>query len=149
MIKYYLKKKNYRQSKYLASKALNNNHNSIKILELISIIYYKTECYDDSIKFYNQILDFKENISWKIWKGYIKCLIEAKKWSDLLKVSLNAKKNYPDKAFIDFTISGCLLKHGKLNEAIYFFQSGNKVCEVPNKLIESFPEFTKNKTLLV
>ena len=35
-----------------------------------------------------------------------------------------------NKAFIDFTISGCLLKDGKLNEAIYFFQSGNKVCEV-------------------
>ena len=42
-----------------------------------------------------------------------------------------------------------LLKDGKLNEAIYFFQSGNKVCEVPNKLIESFPEFAKNRTLLV
>ena len=37
----------------------------------------------------------------------------------------------------------------KLNEAIYFFQSGNKVSGVPTKLIESFPEFTKNKTLLV
>ena len=82
-------------------------------------------------------------------KGYIKCLIDAKKWSDLLKVSLKAKKYYPNKAFIDFTISGCLLKHGKLNEAIYFFQSGNKVCGVPNKLIESFPEFNENKTLLV
>ena len=149
LIKYYIKKKNYRQSKYLSYKALNNNHNSIKILELISIIYYETQCYENSIKFYNQILDFKENISWRIWKGYIKCLIDAKRWSDLLKVSLKAKKHYPNKAFIDFTISGCLLKHGKLNEAIYFFQSGNKVCRVPNKLIESFPEFTKNKTLLV
>ena len=149
LIKYYLRKKNYRQSKYLASKALNNNHNSIEILKLISIIYYRTKCYEESIKFYNQILDFKENISWKIWKGYIKCLIDAKKWSDLLKVSLKAKKHYPNKAFIDFTISGCLLKHGKLNEAIYFFQSGNKVCGVPTKLIKSFPEFNENKTLLV
>jgi len=42
-----------------------------------------------------------------------------------------------------------LLKNGKLNEAIYFFQSGNKVCEVPNMLVESFPEFTENRTLLV
>ena len=149
MIKYYLKKKNYRQSKYLAFKALNNNHNSIDILELISIIYYKTKYYDDSIKFYDQILDFKENIPWRIWKGYIKCLIDAKRWSNLLKISLKAKKLFPNKAFIDFTISGCLLKRGKLNEAIYFFQSGNKVCRIPTKLIKSFPEFTKNKTLLV
>ncbi len=149
LIKYYLKKKNYRQSKYLCSRALENNHNSIKILQLISIIHYRTKCYEDAIKSYNKIIDFKENISWQIWKGYIKCLIGAESWSELLKVSLKAKKHYPNKAFIDFTISGCLLKHGKINEAIYFFQSGNKVCDVPNKLIESFPEFTENKTLLV
>ncbi len=114
-----------------------------------SKIQYKTECYEDAIKSYNQILNFKEDVSWRVWKGYMKCLIDAKLWTELLKVSLKAKKHFPNKAFIDFTISGCLLKDGKLNEAIYFFQSGNKVCEVPNKLIESFPEFAKNRTLLV
>ena len=40
-------------------------------------------------------------------------------------------------------------KYGKINEAIYFYQSGKKTCQVPEKLIESFPEFTENKTLLV
>tara|TARA_B100000989_G_scaffold144619_1_gene107702 strand:- start:4661 stop:5977 length:1317 start_codon:yes stop_codon:yes gene_type:complete len=149
LIKHYIKNKNFRQSKYLAFKAIENNNNSIKILELISIIYCKIKSYNNAIKFYNQILDFKENISWRIWKGYIKCLIDAKKWQVLLKICLKAKKNYPEKAFIDFTISGCLLKNGKLNEAIYFYQSGNKVCKLPNKLIESFPEFTENRTLLV
>ncbi len=148
LIKYYIKKKNYRQSRYLAYKAFENN-NSIKILELISEINYKIKSYDDAIKFYNQILDFKENISWRVWKGYIECLIDAERWHELLKVSLKAKKHYPNKAFIDFTISGCLLKDGKLNEAIYFYQSGNKVCEIPIKLIKSFPEFTENRTLLV
>ena len=102
-----------------------------------------------AIKFYNQIIDFKENFSWKIWKGLLKCLIENKQWSELLKVSLRAKKYYPNKAFLDFTISGCLLKNGKLNEAIYFYQSGKKTCQVPDRLIKSFPEFTENKTLLV
>ena len=149
LIKYYIKKKNLRQSKYLCSRALDNNHNSIKLLEIRSKIQHKTKLYEEAIKSYNQILNFKEDISWKVWKGYIKCLIDAKRWSELLKVSLKAKKHFPNKAFIDFTISGCLLKDGKLNEAIYFFQSGNKVCEVPNKLVESFPEFTENRTLLV
>ena len=149
LIKFYLRNKNFRQSKYLCSKALINNHNSIKILELNSKVYYKAECYDDAIKSYYQILNFKDNISWRVWKGFMKCLIDAKRWPELLKVSLKAKKYFPNKAFIDFTISGCLLKDGKLNEAIYFFQSGNKVCEIPSKLIESFPEFAKNRTLLV
>ena len=79
----------------------------------------------------------------------LKCLIDNKEWTELLKISIRAKKHYPNKAFLDFTISGCLLKNGKLNEAIYFYQSGKKTCQVPEKLIESFPEFTENKTLLV
>ena len=40
-------------------------------------------------------------------------------------------------------------KNGKLNEAIYFYQSGKKICQVPKKLIKFFPEFNENKTLLV
>ncbi|MDC0479650.1 hypothetical protein OAN19_01335, partial [Flavobacteriaceae bacterium] len=103
----------------------------------------------EAIKFYNQILDFKENLSWKIWKGLLKCLIDNKEWSELLRTSLKAKKHYPNKAFLDFIISGCLLKNGKINEAIYFYQSGKKTCQVPEKLIKYFPEFNENKTLLV
>lgn len=67
----------------------------------------------------------------------------------MLRTSLKAKKHYPNKAFLDFIISGCLLKNGKLNEAIYFYQSGKKTSQVPDKLIKYFPEFDENKTLLV
>jgi len=149
LIKYYLKNNNLRQSKYLASKALDNNHNSIKIIELNAIINRDIGNILEAIKLYNQIIEFKENLSWKIWKGLLECLIDKKEWSELLRISLRAKKHYPNKAFLDFTISGCLLKNGKLNEAIYFYQSGKKTCQVPEKLIELFPEFTENKTLLV
>ena len=64
-------------------------------------------------------------------------------------MSLRAKKYFPNRPFLDFIISGCLLKDGKLNEAIYFYQSGSKLSKIPSKLKESFPEFTQNKTLLV
>ena len=55
LIKYYLKNNNLRQAKYLASKALNNNHNSIKIIELNAVIYRDTGDISEAIKFYNQI----------------------------------------------------------------------------------------------
>ena len=149
LIKYYLKNNNFRQAKYLASKAIINNHNSIKILSLNAIIFKEIGDTNQAIKFYNQILDFKENLPWKIWKGLLKCLINNKEWKELLRTSLKAKKHYPNKAFLDFIISGCLLKNGKLNEAIYFYQSGKKTSQVPDKLIKYFPEFAENKTLLV
>ena len=149
LIKYYLKNNNFRQAKYLASKAIINNHNSIKILSLNAIIFKEIGDTNQAIKFYNQILDFKENLSWKIWKRLLKCLIDNKEWTELLRTSLKAKKHYPNKAFLDFIISGCLLKNGKLNEAIYFYQSGKKTSQVPDKLIKYFPEFAENKTLLV
>ena len=87
--------------------------------------------------------------NWKIWKSLLKCILETKDWSKLLIMSLRAKKYFPNRPFLDFIISGCLLKDGKLNEAIYFYQSGSKSSKVPSKLKESFPEFTQNKTLLV
>ena len=149
LIKYYKKNKNYRQAKYLASKALINNHNSIKILSLNAIIHKEIGNSGEAIKFYNLILDFKEDLPWKIWKRLLKCLIIKKEWSQLLKISLKAKKKHPKRPFLDFIISGCLLKNGKLNEAIYFYQSGKKICQVPKKLIKFFPEFNENKTLLV
>lgn len=149
LIKDYLKKNNFRQAKYLALKALNNNINSIKLLKLNAEIYRDLGNYKEAIKFYNQIVDFKQTLSWKIWKGLIGCLLNSKEWSELLRISLRAKKQFPNKAILDFTISGCLLKNGKINEAIYFYQSGKKISQVPDKLIKSFPEFTQNKTLLV
>ncbi len=149
MIKFYLSKKNYRQSTYLASRALSNNYDSVKILELNAIIHKRIGDVRKAIHFYNEIIEFKDNISWKIWKGLIECLIEVKEWTQLLEISLRAKKQYSNKSFIDFTISGCLLKNGKFNEAIYFYQSGKKSSQLPKKLENSFPEFNKNKTLLV
>ena len=149
LIKYYIKNNNFRQAKYLASKALINNHNSIKILSLNAIIFKEIGDTKQAVKYYNQILDFKENLSWKIWKRLLKCLIDNKEWTELLRTSLKAKKHHPNKAFLDFIISGCLLKNGKLNEAIYFYQSGKKTSQVPDKLIKYFPEFNENKTLLV
>ena len=79
----------------------------------------------------------------------MKCILEIEEWSELLRLSLRAKKYFPNKSFLDFTISGCLLKDGKLNEAIYFYQSGSKSSKIPTKLRKYFPEFTANKALLV
>ena len=44
----------------------------------------------------------------------MKCVLEIEEWSELLRLSLRAKKYFPNKSFLDFTISGCLLKDGKL-----------------------------------
>ena len=79
----------------------------------------------------------------------MKCILEIQEWPELLRLSLRAKKYFPNKSFLDFIISGCLLKNGKLNEAIYFFQSGSKSSKIPTKLSKSFPEFKENKKLLV
>ena len=79
---------------------------------------------------------------------FIEMYARNEDWSELLRLSLRAKKYFPNKSFLDFTISGCLLKDGKLNEAIYFYQSGRKSSKVPSQLRESFPEFTDNKALL-
>ena len=149
LIKFYIDKKNFRQAKYLAQKAHKNNYNSINILELNAVISKKSGSIIEAINFYDKIIEFKVNISWKIWKNFINCLIEEKQWSKLLKISLLAKKEFTSKPFLDFTISGCLLKTGKFNEAIYFYQSGSKMSPLPDKLKSSFPEFVKNKSLLV
>ena len=149
LIKYYIKNNDLRQAKYIALKGLNNNPNSIKILELTAKINKDKGDTNEAIKLYMQIIEFKENLPWKIWKALLRCLIDNKQWSELLRISLRAKKQFPNKAFLDFTISGCLLKDGKINEAIYFYQSGKKTCQIPEKLVKSFPEFKENKTLLV
>ena len=79
----------------------------------------------------------------------MKCVLEIEEWSELLKLSLRAKKYFPNKSFLDFTISGCLLKDGKLNEAIYFYHCGIKSSKIPLKLRKYFPEFMDNKALLI
>ena len=149
LIKFYLKANNYRQSKYLAAKALENNYSSYLILKINAYINKITGNNSKAIKYYSEIIDIQEKQSWKIWKSLLKCILETKDWSKLLIMSLRAKKYFPNRPFLDFIISGCLLKDGKLNEAIYFYQSGSKSSKIPSKLKESFPEFTQNKTLLV
>ena len=149
IINFYLKANNYRQSKYLAVKALENNYSSYPILKLNAYINKITGNNSKAIKYYSEIIDIQEKQSWKIWKSLLKCILETKDWSKLLIMSLRAKKYFPNRPFLDFIISGCLLKDGKLNEAIYFYQSGSKLSKIPSKLKESFPEFTQNKTLLV
>ena len=73
----------------------------------------------------------------------------TKNWDELLKKSLRAKKSFPNKTFLDYIISGCLLKSGKINEAVYFYQNGQKKSRLPKKILKYFPEFSDNKTLLV
>ena len=149
LINFYLKRNNLRQSKYLAKKALENNYNSFLILEINAFINKSLGNNIKAIEYYKEIINIQENQSWKIWKNLLKCILEAEDWSQLLIMSLRAKKHFSKRPFIDFIISGCLLKDGKLNEAIYFYQSGSKLSKIPLKLRESFPEFIQNKTLLV
>lgn len=149
LIKFYLKKNNIRQSKYLAKKALDNNLNSIKIIKLNALISISVGNIIEAIRYYKEIININESQSWQIWKSLLKCILEIEEWSELLRLSLKAKKYFPNKSFLDFTISGCLLKDGKLNEAIYFYQNGSKSSKIPTELRKSFPEFKDNKTLLV
>jgi len=60
LIKYYLKNNNLRQAKYLASKALNNNHNSIKIIELNAIINRDTGDISEALNFIIKLLNLKK-----------------------------------------------------------------------------------------
>ena len=120
MIKFYLKKNNLRQSRYLAKKALDNNHNSIKIIELNAIISMFIGNTIEAIRHYKEIIDIQENQSWRIWKSLLKCILEIEEWSELLRLSLRAKKYFPNKSFLDFTISGCLLKRWKIKRGYIF-----------------------------
>ena len=149
LINFYLDKNNMRQTIYLANKALENNHNSIKIIELNAKISNLMGNYNEAINYFKEIIEFKEKQSWRIWKNLIKCLIKIKDWDQSLKFSLKAKKYFPKKSFLDYIISGCLLKDGKINEAIYFYQSGKKISNIPSKLLDSFPELKDNASLLV
>lgn len=149
LINFYLNKNNLRQAKYLANKALENNHNSIKIIELNANISCLVGNYDEAIDHYTEIIEFKEKLSWRIWKNLIKCYIKVENWNQSLKFSLKAKKYFPKKSFLDYIISGCLLKDGKINEAIYFYQSGKKISNIPSNLLESFPELKDNASLII
>ena len=149
LINFYLNKNNLRQAKYLANKALENNHNSIKIIELNANISCLVGNFDEAIDYYTEIIEFKEKISWRIWKNLIKCYLKVEDWNQSLKFSLKAKKYFPKKSFLDYIISGCLLKDRKINEAIYFYQSGKKISNIPSKLLDSFPELKDNASLIV
>ena len=65
-----------------------------------------------------------------------------------LKTGLKAKKIFPTKVYLDYLISGCLIKLGKKNEAIYFFQNAKKTKKIPQKLAENFPELVNEKIFL-
>ena len=41
-----------------------------------------------------------------------------------------------------------IIKLGKKNEAIYFFQSAKKIKEIPNKLAKNFPELINEDIFL-
>tara|TARA_B100000575_G_scaffold171612_1_gene137428 strand:- start:31509 stop:32825 length:1317 start_codon:yes stop_codon:yes gene_type:complete len=148
-VKYYAAKGNYRNAKYLISKAILNNHNSLNLFELNAILYYKTGDNFKALNFYYKIIESNEAISWRIWKGLIECLMNTKEWEVLLKMSLRAKKSFPKKSFLDYIICGCLLKNGRINEAVYFYQNGQKKSKFPKRILQFFPEFSDNKTLLV
>ena len=60
------------------------------------------------------------------------------KIGQIIETKSESKKIFSKKIFLDFTISGCLLKDGKLNEAIYFYQSGRKSSKVPYNLENLF-----------
>ena len=42
------------------------------------------------------------------------------------KIKQSKKTIFPKKTYIDYLISGCLIKLGKRNEAIYFFEKGRR-----------------------
>ena len=97
-----LKKNNLRQSRYLSKKALDNNHNSLKIIELNALTSIFVGNRIEAINYYKEIIDIQENQSWRIWKSLLKCVLEIEEWSELLKLSLRAKKYFPNKSFLDF-----------------------------------------------
>ena len=77
------------------------------------------------------------------------CSVKIKNWDKALKAALKAKKIFPTKTYIDYLISGCLIKLGKRNEAIYFFQNAKKIKEVPNRLAKNFPELVNEDIFLL
>ena len=147
LIDLYLKDDNYRYASYLIDKAISSNQESIKILKKSFEINYKKGLFIQAIKNVENLIELGD-LKWNNWKNIIKCLIKIKSWDKALKTGLKAKKIFPTKVYLDYLISGCLIKLGKKNEAIYFFQNAKKIKKIPQKLAKNFPELVNKKIFL-
>ncbi len=143
----YLKKENLRQASYLINKAINSNQESNRIIKKSFEINYKMGLFTEAIKNIESLIALGD-LKWNNWKNLLNCSVKIKNWDKALKAALKAKKIFPKKTYIDYLISGCLIKLGKKNEAIYFFQSAKKIKEVPNKLAKNFPELINEDIFL-
>ncbi|MED5269287.1 MAG: hypothetical protein VX406_00450 [Bacteroidota bacterium] len=147
LVDVYLKKENLRQASYLINKAINSNQESNRIIKKSFEINYKMGLFTEAIKNIESLIALGD-LKWNNWKNLLNCSVKIKNWDKALKVALKAKKIFPKKTYIDYLISGCLIKLGKKNEAIYFFQSAKKIKEVPNKLAKNFPELINQDIFL-
>ena len=148
LVNIYLKEENLRQAYYLIDKAINSNQESIKIIKKSFEIKYKMGLFTEAIEDIESLISLGDQ-KWNNWKNLLNCSIKIKNWDKALKAALNAKKIFPTKTYIDYLISGCLIKLGKKNEAIYFFQSARKIKEIPDKLAKNFPELVNEDIFLL
>ncbi len=148
LINIYLNKNNLRQAKYLIKKAIDSNQESIKIIKKSFEINYKMRLLDEAINDIESVIELGD-LKWNNWKNLLDCSIKINNWDKALKVAFKAKKIFPKKTYIDYLISGCLIKLGKKNEAVYFFQNAKKIKEVPNKLARNFPELVNEDIFLL
>jgi tetratricopeptide (TPR) repeat protein len=147
LIDIYLKNDNLRQASYLINKAISSNQESNRIIKKSFEINYKMRFFTEAIKNIESLIELGD-LKWSNWKNLLDCSVNTKNWDKTLKVALRAKKIFPKKTYIDYLISGCLIKLGKKNEAIYFFQSAKKIKEIPNKLVKNFPELVNEDIFL-
>ncbi len=147
LIDLYLQKNNLRQASYLIDRAINSNQDSIRIIKKSFEINYKMGLYSKAIENIEILIELGD-LKWNNWKNLLNCSIKIKNWDKALKFALRAKKIFPNKTYIDYLISGCLIKLGKKNEAIYFFQSAKKIKEIPNRLAKNFPELVNENIFL-
>ena len=147
LIDLYLQKDNLRQASYLINKAINSNQESIRIIKKSFEINYKMGLFSEAIKNIESIIELGD-LKWNNWKNLLNCSLKIKNWDKALKVALRAKKIFPKKTYIDYLISGCLIRLGKKNEAIYFFQNAKKIKDIPDKLAKNFPELVNEDIFL-
>ncbi len=147
LIDMYLQKDNLRQASYLINKAINSNQESIRIIKKSFEINYKMGLFSEAIKNIESIIELGD-LKWNNWKNLLNCSLKIKNWDKALKVALKAKKIFPKKTYIDYLISGCLIRLGKKNEAIYFFQNAKKIKDIPDKLAKNFPELVNEDIFL-
>ncbi len=128
LVDIYLNNDNLRQASYLIGKARSSNQESNRIIKKSFEINYKMGLFTKAIKNIESLIELGD-LKWSNWKNLLNCSVNTKNWDKTLKVALKAKKIFPKKTYIDYLISGCLIKLGKKNEAIYFFQSAKKLKE--------------------